>query len=351
MRLREFQSFLQERKINASILVSVGMEPDPNFLYFTGYEGAGALIIRQSGRPILLAPQMEQERARKSRTASVKVLEKKRLFDSVREHVGRTRAIGIDGSALTLTMAKSLRKSFRNTKATDVSGKIRELRAIKTGEEVSRIRRACREADSVLQRCLKNFREFGTESEAAAFLQHETFRRGLDIPFKPIVASGKNGSMPHHTPKNTKLSKGLCVIDFGVKYKGYCSDITRTIGIGSVPTTQTEKYQKLLGVQQQALASITDSMKCSLIYGSVVKALGKDSPYFTHGLGHGIGVEIHELPNLTPSSTDRMRKNMAFTIEPGIYFPRKFGIRIEDSALLAARPETLTKTTKELVIV
>lgn len=351
MRVKEFQAFLQEKKVDASILVSIGMEPDPNFFYFTGYEGAGALIIPKSGRPLLLAPKMEQERARKSRIKSVKILEKKRLFDSVREHVGRAKKIGMDGSALALNAAKALRKSFRKARTIDVSRKIRELRTIKTMEEISYIRRSCREADSILQQCLKNFREFRTESEAAAFLQHEALKRGLDVPFRPIVASGKHASMPHHAPQSTKLNKGLCVIDFGVKVKGYCSDMTRTIGIGSVPPAQRKKYQKLLGVQQQAMASATDAMKCSLIYDGVIRALGKDAPYFTHGLGHGIGVEIHELPNLTTSSIDRMQKSMAFTVEPGIYYPKKFGIRIEDSVLLATRPEQLTKTTKELIII
>ena len=109
-------------------------------------------------------------------------------------------------------------------------------------------------------------------------------------------------------------------------------------------------HKFLLNIQNDAVSKIRDNIKCSELYDFVIKRLGKLQKNFTHGLGHGVGVEIHELPNLTLNSKDRINDNMVFTIEPGIYFPKKFGIRIEDTVLFKRKTTVLTKTTKDLLI-
>ena len=174
---------------------------------------------------------------------------------------------------------------------------------------------------------------------------------GLELSFNPIVASGKNASMPHYAPAAKKIMKGFCVIDFGVKYKGYCSDITRTVYVGKPSKKEKEIFNMLLTIQKNAINKIKSSKKCSELYDFVNNSLGKYKSNFTHGLGHGVGVEIHELPNLTLNSKDRIKNNMVFTIEPGIYFPKRFGIRIEDTVLFKNKPIVLTKTSKDLLIV
>jgi len=201
------------------------------------------------------------------------------------------------------------------------------------------------------KKAIKNFKTFKTESEAAAFLEYETKKQGLELSFNPIVASGVNGSIPHYEPANIKIKKGFCVIDFGVKYKGYCSDITRTIYIGTPSKKEKDTYNSLLKIQKDTINKVKPNKKCSELYDFVNTSLGKDKKYFTHGLGHGVGVEIHELPNLTLNSKDRIKNNMVFTIEPGVYFPRRFGIRIEDTLLFKNKPILLTKTTKDLLII
>ncbi len=157
--------------------------------------------------------------------------------------------------------------------------------------------------------------------------------------------------MPHHEPMNIKIKKGFCVIDFGVKYKGYCSDITRTIYVGKPSKKEQQIYNTLLNIQKNTINQIIQNKKCPELYNFVNESLGKYKKYFTHGLGHGVGVEIHEMPNLTLNSRDKIKNNMIFTIEPGIYFPRKFGIRIEDTILFKNRPIQLTKTSKDLIII
>jgi len=142
------------------------------------------------------------------------------------------------------------------------------------------------------------------------------------------------------------------VIDFGIKYKVYCTDCTRTIYLGKINNKEKYIYNFLLNIQKNIIENINIGDNCGKIYESCVKDLGKYSKYFIHGLGHGVGVEIHELPNLTLNSKDKIMENMVFTLEPGIYIPKKFGIRIEDTVLMNKNKiEVLTKVDKDIFVV
>ena len=263
----------------------------------------------------------------------------------------KTKNIAIDKNNFTLNSYKYFKKQFKNISAKDIALDCMKLRQTKTEKEIKFIKKSCSFADKILQKAIKNFKDFRTESQAAAFLEYEAKKLGLELSFNPIVASGSNGSMPHHSPANAKLKKGFCVMDFGVKYRGYCSDITRTVYLGKPNQKEKDIYNLLLKIQKSAISVIESNKKCSKLYDFVVKNLGNYKEYFTHGLGHGVGVEIHELPNLTLNSKDRIRNSMVFTIEPGVYFPGKFGIRIEDTVLFRDKPITLTKTSKDLITI
>jgi Xaa-Pro aminopeptidase len=177
------------------------------------------------------------------------------------------------------------------------------------------------------------------------FLENETRKKGYELAFNPIVASGKNSSLPHYNAENIKLRKGFCVIDFGVKYKSYCSDITRTFYIGKPTKKEIEEYEKVLFVQEKCIKMIKQGTKAEKPYLFAKKELKN----MIHGLGHGVGVEIHESPNLLEGSKDILLKNMVFTIEPGNY--NKYGIRIEDTVLLKSKAEILTRIDKKLKII
>ncbi len=246
----------------------------------------------------------------------------------------------------------SLKRAFPKSKYSNIGEICRNLRLVKTKEEISFIKNGCQIADGIFNDVIKNFKTFKTETDVASFLEYKIKKRGLDISFKPIVASGKNSSMPHYSPKNIKLQKGFCVIDFGVKYNGYCTDMTRTIYIGKPSEKDIKMYNLLLETEKAAVASVRENTECGLVYDNVVKWLGKYSKNFTHGLGHGVGVEIHEAPNLKPQSKDKIKSNMVFTVEPGVYFAEKFGIRIEDTvALVEGKPDVLTKSPKGLILI
>ena len=356
MRINDFRLVLKKKKADFALFYTGDSSRiNPQLFYFSGYKGVGVLIVPAKKEPFLIAPKMELEAAKKSSVRKVYPMEKKRFFESVCEIIKKnkvkTKNIAIDKNHFTLNSFKYFKKQFKNTKASDIALDCLRLREIKTDKEIEFLKKSCSHADKIMQKAINNFKEFSTESEMAAFLEYETKKSGLELSFNPIVASGSNGSMPHHEPENEKMKKGFCVVDFGVKYKGYCSDMTRTIYYGNPSTKEKEIYKMLLKIQNNSINEIKYNKKCSELYDFVNKSLGKYKNNFTHGLGHGVGVEIHELPNLTLNSKDRITNSMVFTIEPGIYFPGKFGIRIEDTILFKNKAIVLTGTSKDLLIV
>ncbi len=356
MKISEFREILKDKKADCAVLYnSDSSRTNPNLFYFSGYSGLGALVIPTKQNPFLIVPEMEFQRAKKSLVKKVYSMEKKKFFESIYKKIGRNkvkiRNIAIDKNNFTLNSFKHFKKHFKKSKIKDIAFDAIKLREIKAEKEIQYLKKSCQYADKILQKTIKNFKSFKTESEAAAFLEYESKKIGLEISFNPIVASGSNGSMPHHEPKNEEIKEGFCIVDFGVKYKGYCSDITRILYIGKPSQKDKEIYNMLLKIQKDTINQINENKKCSELYNFVNEKLDKYKKYFTHGLGHGVGVEIHEMPNLTLNSKDRIQHNMVFTIEPGIYFPRKFGIRIEDTILFKNKPIILTRTSKDLIII
>lgn len=356
MRINELRQVLAEKRAGAALFYSSdSTKVNTNMFYFSGYKGLGALVIPKKQSPFLIVPEMEVQRAKKSMVKMVYSMEKKKFIESmyriIKKKSIKARNIAIDKNNFTLNFYKHFKKQFKKTKTKDIAFECLKLREIKTEKEIQLLKKSCAYADKILQKAIKNFTHFKTESQAVAFLEYESKKLGLELSFNPIVASGSNGSMPHHEPSNSKIKNGFCVIDFGVKYKGYCSDITRTIYVGNPNKKEKEIYNLLLTIQKNVINQIKNNKKCSELYDFVVKSLGKYKNYFTHGLGHGVGVEIHEMPNLTLNSKDRIKNNMVFTIEPGIYLLKRFGIRIEDTILFKNKPIVLTRTSKDLLIV
>jgi Xaa-Pro aminopeptidase len=157
--------------------------------------------------------------------------------------------------------------------------------------------------------------------------------------------------MAHYDVGDEKLGKGFCIIDFGIKYEGYHTDITRTLYLGKPSKKEKEIYDMLLDTQKKVIEKIKVGKKCAESYEETLELLGDYSDNFTHGLGHGVGLQIHELPNLKLLSDEVYANNMVFTVEPGVYFENKFGIRIEDSMMIRNnKVEILTKIPKNLIV-
>ena len=159
-----------------------------------------------------------------------------------------------------------------------------------------------------------------------------------DISFEPIVAFGPHSAIPHHHNTATKLKKGdTLLVDMGMKYKGYCSDMTRTFFFGKPSAQQQKVYELVLEAQEAGIKKIKSGVATKKVDEAARKALGNYEEYFKHSLGHGIGLEVHEMPSLSGRSTEILKENMIVTVEPGIYLDGKFGVRIEDMGRVTAK--------------
>jgi len=232
---------------------------------------------------------------------------------------------------------------------------IDKIREIKTPDELLSIKRAAEIANLGFEHLLGYIKPGLTEKEIAFELEFFMKKNGADdLAFDSIVASGARGSLPHSMPTDKAVQKGdFITMDFGAKIMGYCSDMTRTIGIGPLNAKQKEIYALVLEAQVASLGQLRVGAKASDLDGTarnIITAAGYGT-YFGHGLGHGVGLEIHEAPTLNPTSGEILEPNMVVTIEPGIYLPAEFGVRIEDLAVVTNSDIiTLSSVEKELII-
>lgn len=221
---------------------------------------------------------------------------------------------------------------------------------IKTKEQIKNVAQACKITDQIFAKILKNF-YFKTENELKAFILQEIKERGLKPSFDPIVTSGPRAGNEIHPQSTDSKLKGFVIIDMGVIYQKYMSDMTRTIFIGMPTLKDKQIYNKLLISQVSAIVNVKDGVNASLIDAYTRKLLGKDAKYFIHMLGHGVGTRIHEEPKLYYKLTKPVLKTgMIITIEPGIYVKNRYGIRIEDTLEVTKKGfKILTKSPKELI--
>jgi len=353
-KIKEFQNILRKKKIDFFISCNIDFARfDYDMAYFSGYNGVGALIIPKNKKPFLIVSRFEAKRARERGLKVYSPTKSKRLFEFVAEKVKQNKIkhkkIGVNKEEFTLLLRDYLKKNFRKARLVDLRKELYQLREQKTKKEIEIIKKGCRISDEILKKCFKEFKKFKTEAEVKAFLEYEAKKRCCELAFPTIVASGSNSSKAHHSTEDTKLKKGFCVIDFGIRYKNYCTDTTRTIYLGKPSKKEIEIYNLLLDVQKRVIERIKLGGKCAKLFENVKKDLGKYSKYFTHGLGHGLGVKIHESPNLTDKSKDKIKENSVFTIEPAVYM-KNFGIRIEDDVLVTNKVEVLTNVGKVLKI-
>lgn len=221
---------------------------------------------------------------------------------------------------------------------------------IKTKKEIEYIARACELTDEIFSVIIKKFR-FTTEIELRDFILDEIKKRKLKPSFPPIVTSGpRAGNDIHPKPTEEKL-RGFVIIDFGVVYKGYMSDMTRTVFAGKPSAGDKTIYNKLLETQEKTMQYLRDGIRSSVGDIFAREYLGELSKYFIHTLGHGVGKRIHEAPKLWRNSKHFLRTNMVVTNEPGVYIPNKLGIRIEDTVVVREeKPIVLTKSSKKLLV-
>ncbi len=266
------------------------------------------------------------------------------------------RKVGFDDGDLTFAAHRRLSNAAEiGQKLVPVAGIVAGLRAVKDASELAAIRAASELADAAFDEVILNGPIVGrTEREIALDLEIAMRRRGASgNSFDPIVACGPHGALPHASPRDVAVPAGvLLTVDWGCVLDGYCSDCTRTVGTGTVSDAARAVYATVLDAQQQALAAVrtgADARAVDAVARDLIGAAGHGE-HFGHGLGHGVGLEVHEAPTLGPRSSGPLKTDQIVTVEPGIYVPGEHGVRIED--LVAVKPDgpdVFTTITKQLV--
>ncbi|MGI6168862.1 MAG: M24 family metallopeptidase [Christensenellales bacterium] len=261
---------------------------------------------------------------------------------------------GFEPDSLTVSQHAAL-SSRTDCSLQPVSGLIEGLRQIKDKQEVANITKAAVIADRAFDSTLRFIRPGVTEAEVAAEIDYAMRKYGAEASaFQTIVAAGENSSLPHHGPGQRKLALGEFVtMDFGCKVGGYCSDMTRTIAVGSVSPEMERVYRVVLGAQKAALDELLTERSCFTLDATARAYIdGKGfAGHFGHGLGHGVGLDVHEEPRLSPHSTDTLKPGMVVSVEPGIYVAGEYGVRIEDICLITTTGyRNLVASRKDLII-
>ncbi len=332
--------------------------PDVRYLSgFTGSNGALALVGR---RAVLFTDGRYRTQAREETNGlrvvivpgSAGVAAAKWMAD---QGMGRC---GFDATQTTVAGLARLRAGVpgkvRRSFFAAADGLVARLREVKDADEIARMRRAAKVGCSLFELVLKQMATGVQEMEVAAQLELAARRAGADgMSFETIVASGRRSALPHGRATRAKLpARGFCTLDFGVLLEGYCSDMTRTVHLGKPTRRERDVYHLVLDAQGAAVAAVKPGATCGEVDEAARSVLRKAKldQFFTHSTGHGVGLEIHEGPRVAAKQTQILEAGMVITIEPGVYLPGEFGVRIEDMVLVTATGgEVLTAgSTKEL---
>lgn len=317
--------------------------------YLTNFDGEGFVIVDEHGTT-LATDQRYWLLAEKVKKKGVKLFDLKgpwtELLNMKFMHV---RQFFFEEEHLTVAALSKWENIFKGRIWKKSEGAVRKLRLLKREDELKKLRIAAAVGDKILKKILPKLKPGVTEKEIANLFKSYSNEMADGVSFPPIVAFGKNGAVPHHHSDDTKLKKNDAIlIDQGVKYQGYMSDMTRCFFVGAGIPAVKKMYDQLLEVQQAGVNMVRAGVKISDLDKSVRAMLGKEEKYFTHSLGHGVGLEVHEDPGVSGRSDVVLKPGMVITIEPGLYKPGIGGVRIEDTVIVTEDGcEVMTKSSKK----
>ncbi|MCI8965808.1 MAG: aminopeptidase P family protein [Clostridia bacterium] len=326
-----------------------------NIKYLTGIESEGVLLITLKEN-IFITDSRYTEAVNTVLTIEDEILVNDKRHLSKEDYAGFfifCENVGFEEKYVTYYDYKNMMQTYR-VNLTETEGIIENQRAIKDDEEISCIRKACKITDDCFE-YLKTFIKKGmTEKEIAFEIERYMITNGADdVSFEPIVASGHNSSMPHAIPTTRKIKEGdIIILDFGCKYKGYCSDMTRTVFIDYVEDMYKEVYELVLKNNKMTINDIKEGSSIKAITRNSNEDLKLNGYMAMHSPGHGVGLEVHEQPALSINTDNNLKANMVVTVEPGIYVHGRFGVRIEDTVLVTRGGSVrLTESSKDYTII
>lgn len=349
-RLANLYEKISAEEVDALLITKVA-----NVTYFSGFRGdSSVLFVGKNFRKLITDGRYTAQAITQAKNFTL-VEQTEGLYKKIVEEIkiSGCKKIGFEGLVMTFAEYSYLKKELGNVEFKSVT--LDTLRQVKDATEISQIRKACAIADEAFEKILPVIKPNVREIEVAAELEYFMRRLGSEkAAFTTIVASGWRGSLPHGTATDKKICAGeLVTMDFGATFNGYYSDITRTICVGRASSDQRKIYNLVLDAQLYGLEIITAGKGGKELDEAVRERLtgAGYGRFFVHGLGHGVGLEIHEEPRLSKlSKCEKLLPNMIVTDEPGIYIENFGGVRIEDTVLVTSgKAEPLTRSPKTLI--
>ncbi|SMO39520.1 aminopeptidase P family protein [Melghirimyces algeriensis] len=352
-RLTRFRELMEEQQLE-SMLVSHPI----NRRYLTGFTGSSGWVVITQNEQFLISDFRYTGQAKEQAVHFQFVEHQGNPFADIKEILNRASvdSIAFEENHLTVAQHQKLQEALEPITTTPSSGLVEKVREVKEEEELKLLRDAVNIADQAFGEIVKKIAPGMTERQISLQLEFLMREQGaFSSSFDIIVASGPRSSLPHGVASDRVMEKGdLVTMDFGAYYKGYCSDITRTVMLGKPTDQQREIYEIVLEANRQAIEVIQGGVTGKEV-DSVAREVIRKHGYgdaFGHSTGHGLGMEVHERPGLSPKEESRLQPGMVVTVEPGIYLPEIGGVRIEDDVVVTENGcEVLSKSSKELLII
>ena len=351
MRIKKLKELLLENNIEAIIVDS-----PTNVYYLSGFTGTNATLFITQNTNYLLTDFRYIEQAEKQTKGFQVIRIDDEPYKKINELSEEVNSIGIEEEHITWLKYKKIRESFREKNLVETSKIFKNMRKIKDDSEIAAIREAIKITDQAFNSIIEKIKQNTSEEDIAIELEFFLRKAGASgKSFDFIIGSGWRSALPHGVATGKKIAENeLIVLDFGAIYKRYCSDLTRTVFIGKPSAKHLEIYNIVLEAQLAAINYMKPGMS-----GKEVDAIARDiikkngyGDYFGHGLGHSLGLEIHEEPRLSPKEEKVIEPGMIITVEPGIYIPNWGGVRIEDVVLVTKNGvEVLTQAPKQFIII
>ena len=350
--LKQIVAKLEEYGLDAMLVTS-----EPGEFYAIGFHGEGLVVAAKNGCRYFTDSRYiesaEKQVTGADITMTTTAVTHKALAIQAIQALG-IKKLGFEEGYMTVSTFNEYTKEFP-CELVPAQKLIGNLRASKDTEEIALMKKAQEITDAAFAKICKFIQPGMTEQQIAAQLQFEMLLLGAEkMSFDPIVVSGPNGSLPHGIPGDKPVQKGeFITMDFGCKYGGYCSDMTRTVALGEPSEEMRKVYSTVLQAQLAGIAATRAGVPGKEIDGAARKVIEDAGygEYFGHGYGHSLGIEIHETPNANSRNDKPLPEGACVSAEPGIYLPGRFGVRIEDVTVLTAEGcEDITNSPKELII-
>lgn len=332
---------------------------DINRRYFTGMKSSAGMLLIFKECAYLIIDFRYIEKARNT-VKNCTVMEQENLTEQINSLMKKhnAKSLAVESMDMTLSRMSFLEKKFPDIefiKSDELSNNIYDMRTVKSAEEIEKIHKAQEIAEKAFDEILGFISPGVTEREIALKLDSCMLENGAEgLSFETIALAGANTSMPHGVPGNYKVKNGdFVLMDFGAVYDGYHSDMTRTVCVGQPSEKMVKIYDIVLKAQLEALKKVKSGITGSELDGYARDIIDESGygDFFGHSLGHGVGMEIHEFPTASSKSETILKENMVVTVEPGIYLPGEFGVRIEDFVVVTENShQNLTNCPKKLII-